>query len=234
MTRSSVDGDVPRIYADYVKQAGVPDAHPTVMDLVEQVNTASGRDRADGVLHGIAGHLSGDQVKALLGGDPPAKRPLGVLAADLPDDDKMPLFKEVNTQMGEGSRLARLDAEEQEQEEKPDQTPPASPTGQEAPEGPDQPDGNPDEKPEDKPEGDKEEEEAKNEECAQLQAAFEQAQEEMLAAKEDLADIQSQFDEVESEIEEIRQLIEDAEAVRDELASQGGARISILVGCRSR
>lgn len=93
LTRSSVDGDVPRIYADYVKQAGVPGAHPTVMDLVEQVNATSGRDRADRVLHGIVGQLPAEQAKALLGGVPPAKRPLGVRAADLPDDDKVPLFR---------------------------------------------------------------------------------------------------------------------------------------------
>jgi hypothetical protein len=94
LTKSSVDGGVPKIYADYLKQAG-SDAHPTVLDLVEQVNAASGRDRADSVLHGIVNQLPSDQAKALLGGDMPAPRPLGVRMADLADDDAVPLFRDV-------------------------------------------------------------------------------------------------------------------------------------------
>lgn len=84
---------MPRIYADYIKRAGA-DAHSTLMDLVEQVNATSGRDRADRVLHGIVSQLSADQAKAVLGGDMPTPRPLGVRVADLPDDDKAPLFRD--------------------------------------------------------------------------------------------------------------------------------------------
>ncbi|HSV29945.1 MAG TPA: peptidoglycan-binding domain-containing protein, partial [Candidatus Omnitrophota bacterium] len=92
LTRTSVDGDVPSIYANFLKQAGT-DGHATLFDLAEQIESSSGRDRADRVLHGIVGRLPGEGAKALLGGAPPAKRPLGVLAAELPDDDKVPLFR---------------------------------------------------------------------------------------------------------------------------------------------
>lgn len=107
LTRSIVDGDVPRIYASYVKEAGVADAHPTVMDLVEQVNATSGRDRADRLLHGIIGGLPADQAKALLGTTPPATRPLGVRVADLPDDDKVPLFLSATDATEEGKTDAQ-------------------------------------------------------------------------------------------------------------------------------
>lgn len=94
MTRSRVDSDLPSIYAKYVKQTGV-DAHTTVINLVDQINATSGRDRAERVLHGILGQLPADQIKALLGGNPPAKRPFGVRVAELPDDDATPLFREL-------------------------------------------------------------------------------------------------------------------------------------------
>lgn len=217
LTRTSVDGDVPNIYANYLKQAGA-DGHTTVLDLVEQVNNAEGRDRAERVLHGILGQLPPDQAKAFLGGEVPAPRPIGVRMADLADDEKVPLFRKGIPQLADGG-LARNNAEGEDQEEKPEQTPPTPPSGDEPPEG--------EEKPEDKPEDKPEEEEAKNDECSQLQDAFETAQEEMLAARETLDDIQRQLDEVESEIEEIRQLIEDAEAIRDELASQGSKDFDI-------
>lgn len=92
LTRSSVNGDIPRIYGDFAKQAG-PDAHATLMDLAEQVNTQVGRDRTDQVMHGIVSRLPPDQAKALLGGTMPAARPLGVRSADLPDDSAVPLFR---------------------------------------------------------------------------------------------------------------------------------------------
>jgi hypothetical protein len=94
LTRSRVDSDLPSIYAKFVKQAGA-DAHTTVINLVDQVNATSGRDRAERVLHGILGQLPADQAKALLGSDLPARRPLGVRVAELPDDDATPLFREL-------------------------------------------------------------------------------------------------------------------------------------------
>lgn len=93
LSRSSVDGDIPRIYADYVKQAGIAESHPTIMDLAEQMNAKVGRDRTDRVLHGIVGQLPADQAKELLGGAVPAERPLGVKVADLSDDHDQPLFR---------------------------------------------------------------------------------------------------------------------------------------------
>ncbi|MBC7951900.1 MAG: hypothetical protein H7Z12_08820 [Rhodospirillaceae bacterium] len=45
--------------------------------------------------NGIIRQLPADHAKALLGGDPPAKRPFGVRVADLPDDDGVPLFREL-------------------------------------------------------------------------------------------------------------------------------------------
>lgn len=93
LSRSSVDGDIPRIYADYVKQAGIAESHPTIMDLAEQMNATVGRDRTDRVLHGIVGQLPADQAKELLGGAVPAERPLGVKVADLSDDHDQPLFR---------------------------------------------------------------------------------------------------------------------------------------------
>ncbi|MBI2240140.1 MAG: hypothetical protein HYU59_04965 [Magnetospirillum gryphiswaldense] len=92
LTRSSVNGDIPRIYGDFAKQAG-PEAHATLMDLAEQMDSQVGRDRTDQVMHGIVSRLSPDQAKALLGGDPPATRPLGVRSAELPDDSAVPLFR---------------------------------------------------------------------------------------------------------------------------------------------
>lgn len=94
LTRSSVDGDIPKIYADFLKQAGAK-AHPTVMDLIEQVNATSGRDRADRVLHGIVKGLPSEHAKALLGDAMPAPRPLGVRVADLADDETVPLFRDI-------------------------------------------------------------------------------------------------------------------------------------------
>ncbi|CAA7614335.1 hypothetical protein MTBLM5_130040 [Magnetospirillum sp. LM-5] len=91
LTRTSVDGEVPNIYANYLKQAGA-DGHTTVLDLVDQVNNTEGRDRAERVLHGILGQVPPEQAKAFLGGEVPAKRPIGVRMADLADDDKVPLF----------------------------------------------------------------------------------------------------------------------------------------------
>lgn len=92
LTRSSVNGDIPRIYGDFAKQAG-PDAHATLMDLAEQMDAQVGRDRTDQVMHGIVSQLPPDQAKALLGGTMPAVRPLGVRSADLPDDSAVPLFR---------------------------------------------------------------------------------------------------------------------------------------------
>ncbi|MBC7951818.1 MAG: hypothetical protein H7Z12_08395 [Rhodospirillaceae bacterium] len=94
LTRSTIDGQVPSIYANYVKQAG-NEAHPTIINLVDQVNESSGRDRAERVLHGIVGQLPADQAKALLGSTLPAQRPLGVRVADLADDNNVPLFRNV-------------------------------------------------------------------------------------------------------------------------------------------
>ena len=91
LTRTSVDGDVPNIYANYLNQAG-SDGHTTVLDLVEQVKNTQGRDRAERVLHGILGQVAPDQAKAFLGGEMPAQRPIGVRMADLADDDAVPLF----------------------------------------------------------------------------------------------------------------------------------------------
>ena len=92
LTRSSVNGDIPRIYGDFAKQAGA-DAHATLMDLAEQMEAQVGRDRTDQVMHGIVNQLPPDQAKALLGGTMPAVRPLGVRSADLPDDSAVPLFR---------------------------------------------------------------------------------------------------------------------------------------------
>ncbi|MCA1910226.1 MAG: peptidoglycan-binding protein [Magnetospirillum sp.] len=92
LTRSSVNGDIPRIYGDFAKQAGA-DAHATLMDLAEQMEAQVGRDRTDQVMHGIVNQLPPDQAKALLGGTMPAARPLGVRSADLPDDSAVPLFR---------------------------------------------------------------------------------------------------------------------------------------------
>lgn len=94
LTRSSVNGGIPSIYANYVKQVGA-EAKATIYDLAEQVNGASGRDRVDQVLHGIVGQLAPDQVRTLLGGTTPTGRPLGVLANQLPDDENVPLFHEL-------------------------------------------------------------------------------------------------------------------------------------------
>ncbi|WP_217425046.1 peptidoglycan-binding protein [Magnetospirillum sp. LM-5] len=108
LTRTNTNGDLGRIYANYVKEAG-PDAHPTVYDLAEQINATSGRDRADAILHDIVKQLPGDHAKALLGGDPPSPRPLGVLADQLPDDDKAPLFKNpepVQTAMADSKTMS--------------------------------------------------------------------------------------------------------------------------------
>ena len=91
LTRTSVDGDVPNIYANHLKQAGAA-GHATVLDLVEQVTAAEGRDRAERVLHAILGQLPPDQATAFLGGAMPPRRPLGVRDADLPRDDHRPLF----------------------------------------------------------------------------------------------------------------------------------------------
>ena len=91
LTRTSVDGDVPNIYANHLKQAGAA-GHATVLDLVEQVTAAEGRDRAERVLHAILGQLPPDQATAFLGGAMPPRRPLGVRDADLPRDDHQPLF----------------------------------------------------------------------------------------------------------------------------------------------
>lgn len=86
---STVDGQIPDIYGNYLSQAGAA-AHPTIMDLAEQVNAASGRDRADRVLHGIIGNASAAQVEGLLGGPQPARRPIGVKLAELADDGESP------------------------------------------------------------------------------------------------------------------------------------------------
>ncbi|MBF0325054.1 MAG: peptidoglycan DD-metalloendopeptidase family protein [Alphaproteobacteria bacterium] len=92
LTRSTNDGDIPRIYGDFAKQAG-PDSHATLMDLAEQMDTHVGRDRTDQVMHGILKDLPPEQTRALLGGDMPSPRPLGVRNSDLPDDSAVPLFK---------------------------------------------------------------------------------------------------------------------------------------------
>ncbi|MCR6632394.1 MAG: hypothetical protein NVV74_21415 [Magnetospirillum sp.] len=109
LSGSRVDGSVPTIYTDFVKQAGA-DAHPTVLDLIDQINTSSGRDRADRVLHGIVGQLPADQAKALLGGDPPASRPLGVKVAELSNDDGVPLFHNTTDETPQ-VRLAAADTD---------------------------------------------------------------------------------------------------------------------------
>ena len=82
---------MPNIYANHLKQAGAA-GHATVLDLVEQVTAAEGRDRAERVLHAILGQLPPDQATAFLGGAMPPRRPLGVRDADLPRDDHRPLF----------------------------------------------------------------------------------------------------------------------------------------------
>ncbi|HSV28791.1 MAG TPA: peptidoglycan-binding domain-containing protein, partial [Candidatus Omnitrophota bacterium] len=107
LTRTSVDGDVPRIYADYLKQAGA-DGHTTGLDLVEQVNHSQGRDRAERVLHGILGQLPPEQAKAFLGGEVPPRRPLGVRVADLADDDKVPLFARAAAPAAEAPKPVQL------------------------------------------------------------------------------------------------------------------------------
>lgn len=110
LSRSSVDGDIPRIYADYVKQAGIAESHPTIMDLAEQMNATVGRDRTDRVLHGIVGQLPADQAKELLGGAVPAERPLGVKVADLPGDHDQPLFRAAANQYAKADTGTMNDA----------------------------------------------------------------------------------------------------------------------------
>ncbi|MBF0327481.1 MAG: hypothetical protein HQL42_20875 [Alphaproteobacteria bacterium] len=211
LTRTSVDGDVPKIYANYLKQAGA-EGHTTVLDLVEQVNNAQGRDRAERVLHGIIGQLPPDQAKAFLGGEVPAPRPIGVRMADLADDDAVPLFKKGITQLVDG-RLARNNAEGQEQEETPEQTPPTPPPGDKPPEG--------EEKPDDKPEDKPEEEEAKNEECERLQAVFEEKQAAMIELRDKLSNEETLLESIEADIDELTQQMHDLEELMAELAMQG-------------
>ncbi|MGE4281379.1 MAG: peptidoglycan-binding protein [Magnetospirillum sp.] len=99
LTHSSVNGDIPRIYGDFAKQARA-DAHATLMDLAEQMDAQVGRDRTDQVMHGIVSQLPPDQAKALLGGTMPAARPLGGRSADLPDDSAVPLFRAAAAPVG--------------------------------------------------------------------------------------------------------------------------------------
>ena len=89
LTRTSANGNVPTIYADYLKQAGSAGL-PTVLDLVEQVRGSEGRDRAEQVLHGILSQIPAQTSQTILGGPIPARRPIGVRTADLPDDERRP------------------------------------------------------------------------------------------------------------------------------------------------
>ncbi|MEW5994122.1 MAG: peptidoglycan-binding domain-containing protein [Candidatus Zixiibacteriota bacterium] len=102
LTRTSVNGDVPKIYADYLKQAG-SGGLTTVLDLVEQVHGSEGRDRAEQVLHGILGQVPAQTAQTILGGSMPAPRPIGVRTADLADDERMPLFLAADAEVGQRS-----------------------------------------------------------------------------------------------------------------------------------
>lgn len=202
---STVDGQIPDIYGKYLSQAGAA-AHPTIMDLAEQVNATSGRDRADRVLHGIIGNASAAQVEGLLGGPQPARRPIGVKLAELTDDGEIPLFR-VSQASGDQKKASTERVKQAlAEDEPPTPEPSPNPTPTTPPEKPGQG------KPESPPE---------NSDCQERYDAFIEAQDERDAAQTELDDIRSTLDEVEAEIEDIRQQIDDAERLAEEGAGRG-------------
>lgn len=208
MTRSTVDGQIPDIYGNYLSQAGAA-AHPTIMDLAEQVDATSGRDRADRVLHGIIGKASPDQVEGLLGGPPPAPRPIGVRLADLPDDGDVPLFRETSDFGDLQTASAGMPNQALAEDEPPTPEPPPEPTPPTPPEKPDPEKPGP-ETPEPPPE---------DSDCQELYDAFFEAQDERDAAQQEVDELQDTLNQVEAEIAEVSQQI--AEALSD--AGQGWA-----------
>lgn len=84
-------GDLPRFAALDVEQNGLEFAR----DLVAQTHDRLGRDAADRLVHGMVAHLPDPLRGEFLGGPLPKPRPLGVAVTQLPDDDKLPLFRPV-------------------------------------------------------------------------------------------------------------------------------------------
>jgi hypothetical protein len=145
----------------------------------------------------------------LLGGPPPAPRPIGVRLADLPDDGEVPLFRETSD-FGDpqtaSTGMPNLALAEDEPPT-PEPTPPEPPEpGKPDPEKPGP------ETPEPPPEGS---------DCEELYDAFFEAQDERDSAQQEVGELQDALNEVEAEIEDLRQQIDDAERLAMEEAGKG-------------